>query len=97
MKGFIFLNPFLVPAQSVHQAERLVQEFNKLGVQIKIISDGFSRVSLSSGGVNIDFEKPDFAVYLDKDKYLSQILEKNGFRFTIQKVLQIAICLLCGI
>lgn len=80
MKGLIFLNPFLVPEQSVHQAERLVQEFNKLGVEIEVISDGFSHVSLTSGGANIDLIKPDFAVYLDKDKYFSQILEKTGFR-----------------
>lgn len=80
MKGLIFLNPHLTPLQSVHQAERLTEEFNKLGVQIEVVSDGFGRVSLSGTGAIIDIVKPDFAVYLDKDKYLSQILEKGGLR-----------------
>ena len=80
MKGLIFINPFLVPVQSVHQAQRLVQEFNKLGVEIEVVSDGFSHVSLSGDGALINMPTPDFAVYLDKDKYLSEILEKNGLR-----------------
>ncbi len=80
MKGHIFINPFLVPMQSVHQAERLTEEFNKLGVEIEVVSDGFSRVSLSDNGAVIDIPRVDFAVYLDKDKYLSEILEKNGVR-----------------
>ena len=80
MKGLIFINPFLVPVQSVHQAQRLEQEFNKLGVEIEVVSDGFSHVSLSGDGALINMPTPDFAVYLDKDKYLSEILEKNGLR-----------------
>ena len=93
MKGVIFINPFLVTAQNVHQAERLKQEFNKMGVDIEIISDGYTRIAISGKGVSVDLQKPDFAIYLDKDKYLSQILEKNGFRFIIQRVLQTDICL----
>ena len=80
MKGVIFLNPFLVPEQSVHQAERLKKEFNNLGVDIDIISDGFSRVQVDGNDTIIDMCAPDFAIYLDKDKYLSEILEKGGLR-----------------
>ena len=80
MKGIIFLNPFLVPEQSLHQAERLKQEFNKRGVQIEIVSDGFSRVMIDGRSAMVDLTAPDFAVYLDKDKYLSEILERGGVR-----------------
>ncbi|MBO7344835.1 MAG: RimK family alpha-L-glutamate ligase [Clostridia bacterium] len=80
MKGVIFINPFLVPEQSVHQAERLKTEFNNLGVDIDIISDGFSRVQVDGKETLIDICAPDFAIYLDKDKYLSEILEKSGLR-----------------
>lgn len=80
MKGLIFINPFLVPKQSVHQAERLKSEFNKLGVDIEIVSDGYARVALKGDGADVDFDTPDFGIYLDKDKYLSQILTKSGIR-----------------
>ncbi len=80
MKGIIFINPFLVPKQSVHQAERLKSEFNKLGVDIEIVSDGYARVALKSDGAEIDLDATDFGIYLDKDKYLSQILTKSGIR-----------------
>ena len=80
MKGLIFVNPFMCTKESVHQAERLKEEFNKRGVEIEIVSDGFSRVAISGNEATIDLPAPDFAVYLDKDKYLSEILEKGGLR-----------------
>lgn len=80
MKGLIFVNPFLVPNESIYQAQRLRDEFNNLGVETEIITDGFARVVLDGTGAGIDLPRPDFAIYLDKDKYLSKILEDSGLR-----------------
>ena len=80
LKGLIFVNPFLVPKESVHQAQRLKEEFNSLGVDVEIVSDGNFRVTMEGDKTLIDLTATDFAVYLDKDKYLSQILEKGGLR-----------------
>ena len=80
MKGIIFINPYLVPEQSVHQAQRLKDEFNKRGIEIEIISDGFSRIVIEGKRATVDMCAPDFAIYLDKDKYLSEVLEKGGLR-----------------
>lgn len=80
MKGLIFINPFLVPKESVHQAERLKEEFNNLGVEAEIISDASTRIAMHSEGMTARIPKPDFVVYLDKDKYLSNALEKGGAR-----------------
>lgn len=80
MKGLIFVNPYLVPEQSLHQAERLKQEFSARNVDVQIVTDGFARVVIDGKGVKIDLTAPDFAVYLDKDKYLSEILERGGVR-----------------
>ena len=80
MKGLIFLNPFLVPEQSLHQAERLKEEFNKRNVDVSVISDGFSRVSITGDNIDVSLDAIDFAIYLDKDKYLSEVLEKTGIR-----------------
>ncbi|MBE7083929.1 MAG: RimK family alpha-L-glutamate ligase [Clostridiales bacterium] len=79
-KGLIFVNPYLVPKESIYQAERLKEEFNNLGVDIEIVSDGCFRVVMDGDKTNIDLTASDFAVYLDKDKYLSEILEKGGLR-----------------
>lgn len=80
MKGLIFINPFLVTKQNVHQAERLKEEFNKKGIEIEIVSDGYLHVTINSDGALVDFKGIDFAIYLDKDKYLSEVLERGGLR-----------------
>ena len=79
MKGLIFINPYLIPAESVRQAEKLKEEFTLLGVDCDIISDGFLNVILKGGNLKTEYEC-DFAVYLDKDKYLSGALSKNGVK-----------------
>lgn len=80
MKGIIVINPFLIPAESVHFANRLKQEFDKKGVQVNIVTDLFSKTSLNETHLNYPLDKVDFCIYLDKDKYQSQILEKSGIR-----------------
>ena len=80
MKGLIIVNPYGSVAPSVHHAQRMKEELNKRGVDVEIISDGFSRVVIEGKHAEIDLEAPDFAVYLDKDKYLSEVLEKGGLR-----------------
>ena len=80
MKGKVVINPYLVPEQSVHQAQRLVEEFNKLGVQVEVVTDGFTRAGLTDNALFIEDFNADFVIYLDKDKYLSEILEKKGVR-----------------
>ncbi len=79
-RGLIFVNPYLVPKESIYQAERLKEEFNKIGVDIKIVSDGSFNVTMSGDKTTVTLTDVDFAVYLDKDKYLSKILEKSGIR-----------------
>ncbi len=80
MKGKVVINPYLVPEQSVHQAKRLVEEFNKKGVEVEIVADGFTRASLQNGALTLENFDADFVIYLDKDKYLSEILENKGVR-----------------
>ena len=79
MKGIILVNPFGEPKESVYQAKRLKEEFALLGVKTEIISDGYLNNYLSDGKIRGDFSC-DFAVFLDKDKYLSACLEKSGVK-----------------
>lgn len=79
MKGIICVNPFGEPKESVYQAKRLKEEFAALGVNVRIVSDGYLKNCISDGKIREDFSC-DFAVFLDKDKYLSACLEKSGVR-----------------
>ena len=80
VKGIIIVNPFLIPIESVNQAKRLQEEFNKLKVDVDIVSDGYIYSLLDGEKIENDLAKFDFAIYLDKDMYLSQILESRGVR-----------------
>ncbi len=79
MKGIICVNPFGEPKESVHQAKRLKDEFATFGVSAHIVSDGYLKNYISDGKIRENLSC-DFAVFLDKDKYLSACLEKSGVR-----------------
>lgn len=79
-KGIVIINPYLVPQESIHQAERLKSEFANLNVQIEIVSNAFLNSILEDGKLKSQLNNIDFAIYLDKDKYQSEILSKMGIR-----------------
>lgn len=80
MQGKIIVNPFGVPGQSAKQAQRLKDEFQKLGVSVEILTHAYLRVQIGNEQILSDLEKSDFIIFLDKDKYLSAILERLGLR-----------------
>ena len=79
MKGAIVINPYLVPESSVLQAKRISEEFERLGVRMQTVTDGFLRASVGDGKIQVELDC-DFVIYLDKDKYFSSILEKSGYK-----------------
>ncbi len=79
MTGKIFVNPFGVPKNSEIQAEELFRELKKSGVDCEIVKNGFLNNGIKHGEIHCDYSA-DFAVFLDKDKYLSKCLEKSGVR-----------------
>ena len=78
-KGCIILNTFLRPDKSVYQAERLRSEFLGRGVETEIVSGIPLRAGVENGNPR-SFVDCDFCIYLDKDKYFAEILEKLGVR-----------------
>ena len=80
MKGIIVINPFGYPNHSVKQAERLKEEFNKKGVEIEIVKDGFSHFFIDGKALKTTLDGVNFAIFLDKDKYLSKELEILGVK-----------------
>ncbi len=80
MKGIIVINPFGYPNHSVKQAERLKEEFNKKGVNVEIVKNGFLRSYIDGERLVSNFNDVKFAIFLDKDKYLSKEIELLGIK-----------------
>ncbi len=80
-RGLILINAYCKLASFVNQAERLKTEFNKLGVEIDVRRNDFFAVRINKEGrLESIVKEYDFCVYLDKDKYMSAMLEKCGMR-----------------
>lgn len=84
-RGLILINAYSSLSSALNQPQRLKEEFSALGVQTDIIKNGtFPLLIDGSGEITGDIingaEGYDFCVYLDKDKYCSQLLEKSGLR-----------------
>jgi len=80
-KGLIIVNAYSTLKSATYQAERLKEEFSALGVEVEIRRNDFFPVTVCGDG-KLAY-KPvncDFCVYLDKDKYVSEMLEKGGLR-----------------
>ncbi len=79
-QGIIVINPYQIPKESVHQANRLKDELNALGVSASIVTDTFLTSIILDNKIKTELKDVDFVIYLDKDKYQSEILESLGIR-----------------
>ncbi len=77
----MLINAYLQSQSQFSQAERMGEELRTLGIQTDIMrNDGFYAV-VSDNTIKTRFaETYDFCVYFDKDKYISEMLEKSGLK-----------------
>ena len=81
MKGVILTNAYKDIPQTRSQCARLKEELEKLHVSIDIMRNDFFAAYITSGGdIASKLSGYDFCIYLDKDKYISYMLEKEGIR-----------------
>ena len=79
-KGLILVNAYSRRESSLNQSRRLKEEFGKSGIAIDIKNNDYFAASIDgNGNIKTDFDY-DFCIYLDKDKYISQMLERAGVR-----------------
>ncbi|MFW5780689.1 MAG: ATP-grasp domain-containing protein [Bacillota bacterium] len=71
MKGIVVVNGFYKSQPYTHQVARIVEEFVKRGQDIEVVKNS------QAYGIRKDYGV-DFAVFLDKDKYLARLLEQAG-------------------
>ena len=82
MKGLVIINAYPNGEKFIRQGERIAKELRLLGVEADLVKNGeIFAICQADGTISSNLaDKYDFAVYLDKDKYLSEILEKKGVR-----------------
>jgi len=93
MRGLIIINAYPNGEKFYRQANRIAEELQKLGVETDVLKNGELAITIQSNG-NVACETAknyDFAVYLDKDKYLGELLEKSGLRL-FNRAAAVAVC-----
>ena len=82
MKGLIIINAYPNGAKFYRQAERIAEELRALGCETDVKRNGEVYALIDEDG-KIDArlgDQYDFAIYLDKDKYLGKALEASGMK-----------------
>ena len=79
-RALILINAYSRLQTSLNQSVRLQEEFDKLGVKIDIKRNNIDTAMIINGDPVSFVMDYDFVVYLDKDKYVSALLEKAGIR-----------------
>lgn len=79
-KGLILVNAYSRNESSLNQSRRLKEEFEKSGIAVDIKKNDYFLASIDGdGNIGTHFDY-DFCIYLDKDKYISQMLERAGVK-----------------
>lgn len=91
-KGLILINAYSRLPTALNQSERLRAEFALWGVTAEVRRNDFFPLSTDGRGeIENRLGGYDFCVYLDKDKYVSRMLEKTGLRL-FNRHAAIAVC-----
>ena len=81
MRGIVIINGFPSAEKFFTQGEKIRKAIQENGVECDLVKNGDAYALLTEkGGVETPLAAYDFAVYLDKDKYLGRMLEKTGMR-----------------
>lgn len=79
--SLILVNAYSNLAHGLNQSARLKEELEKLGVSTDIKRNDYFACSINDEGNTVSKAKDyDFCIYLDKDKYISDMLEREGLR-----------------
>ena len=83
MKGAIIINGYFSNDATTYQTDRLVYEFEKLGVKINVIKSNEIITSVKDGKAYASHKLLDgvrFIIYLNKDRYQAELLQSLGYK-----------------
>lgn len=89
--GAILVNGFKLYDSTKFFIERMKEEFLKRNVKdIDVIYSDQIKVFVENNSSVLDLKKYDFILFLDKDKYVSKLLEHHGYRlFNSSKAIEL--------
>jgi len=90
-RGLILVNTYFYRDEVKYQIERFSTEFKKYEVELEVKPCNALLGCIMEGEIQLFDFAYDFVIYLDKDKYLSVVLEKAGVR-VFNKAWQTDIC-----
>lgn len=79
-KGLIVVNGYGLADGIKNQVQRLREEFSKRNVHVDVMRNNEVLAYLQKGEIICKLPKYDFVVYLDKDRYVAELLERCGYR-----------------
>lgn len=79
-KGLIVTNGYGLADGIKHQVARLTEEFAKLNVELDIKKNNELLAYIENGVIKSNLHSYSFVIYLDKDRYIADLLEKSGYR-----------------
>ena len=79
-KGLIITNGYGLADGIKHQVSRLKDEFLKLGTEVDVKRNNELLAYIENGNIKASLPKYDFVMYLDKDRYVADLLERSGYR-----------------
>ncbi len=80
MKGLVVINGYPSDEKFIRQGKRIADELTSLGVATELVKNGDIYAIAGDSPFVPKAADCDFVVYLDKDKYLGNILEGMGVR-----------------
>lgn len=80
MKGLIITNPYDFNLSQRRKTRRMVSELDNLGVFTEVVTNDRFLAYIDNGSVKTNLQNVDFALYFDKDKYIAEMLERQGVR-----------------
>ena len=90
MKGVILTNPYDTYQAQVNKTCRMVEEFERLGVDVTVLSNDRFVSYVENGNATLNLDA-DFVLFFDKDKYTSELIERRGVR-VFNMAMATAIC-----
>lgn len=90
-RGLILTNAYYTSEAFERQTSRLRGEFASLGVNVDVRRNDSYAMCVDGGKIAGGLGSYDFAVYLDKDAYIAQMLERSGMRL-FNRAAAVAVC-----
>ena len=80
-RAVVVINAYTTLESELHQPYAIAKALRERGVETDVLRNGCFPAYLRRESIAAAWaEQYDFAVYLDKDKYLSKLLERAGMR-----------------